>query len=108
MKAAVVSFAKHVRHSSRVDIESSGFFSSKIRYSSSSTSETLGPDGFHSVEPLGCRRYSRAGARQALRESPEGQPMKMRVFAAVAVAVPLAFGTSRLVAQGNSDHSNVK
>ena len=29
--------------------------------------------------------------------------MKMRVFAAVAVAIPLAFGTSRLIAQGNSD-----
>src|SRR5215831_7586155 len=41
-------------------------------------------------------------------ENPYGQPMKMRVFAAVAVAVPLAFGTSRLAAQGNSDHSNVK
>lgn len=29
--------------------------------------------------------------------------MKMRVLAAIAVAVPLAFGTSRLMAQGNSD-----
>src|SRR5215831_19809456 len=29
--------------------------------------------------------------------------MKMRVLAAVAVAIPLAFGTSRLMAQGNSD-----
>jgi subtilase family serine protease len=29
--------------------------------------------------------------------------MKMRVLAAVAVAIPLAFGTSRLLAQGNSD-----
>jgi subtilase family serine protease len=33
--------------------------------------------------------------------------MKMRVLAAVAVAIPLAFGTSRLVAQGNSDHDNI-
>jgi len=36
-------------------------------------------------------------------EPPEGQLMKMRVLAAVAVAIPLAFGTSRLMAQGNSD-----
>jgi len=33
--------------------------------------------------------------------------MKMRVLAAVAVAIPLAFGTSRLVAQGNSDDANI-
>lgn len=32
--------------------------------------------------------------------------MQMRVLAAIAVAVPLAFGTSRLVAQGNSDHDS--
>jgi subtilase family serine protease len=33
--------------------------------------------------------------------------MKMRVLAAVAVAIPLAFGTSRLVAQGNSDDASI-
>src|SRR5215468_10357549 len=102
MGAAIVSFAKHVRRSSHVDDDSSRLFSFTIRYPPR-------VDVNVRERPLRVSRCSSVGlpsiqqnrsAAGAL-NPPEGQSMKKRVLVAIAVAVPLAFGTSRLMAQGN-------